>query len=108
MTHADERAQAGGGEGWAVVVFVCRLVIFPAIKCQASLSLLLLFNTRTQRALLGKRTFLNLKGICEILTHTECVVVVFKDKINLYKSARREKGKALFLKCCLLIAPSKK
>lgn len=38
MTHADERAEGGGGEEggerWAVVVvvFVCSLDIFPAIK----------------------------------------------------------------------------
>ncbi len=60
MTHADERTErgaggeGGGGERWAVVVFVCCLGIFPAIKCWASLSLVLLFNTVTQRVLLGE------------------------------------------------------
>lgn len=56
MTHADERAEGGGGERWAVVVFVCSLGIFPAIKCWASLPLVLLFNTVTQRVLLGECT----------------------------------------------------
>lgn len=83
MLMRGQRGQEEGGEGgerWAVVVvvvFVCSLDISSAIKCQASLSAMLLFNTMTHRVLLGQRTVFSSSSWSAFFKfwHTECFFV---------------------------------